>query len=135
MAPSRSRRRFFHRGLLCVAAAATGLWRPSLGGADGPPDLAISRGQPGSAVRAPVAALDGMAVFVRPGDKVVIKTNMNFGNDVERATNTHPEVVALCKEAGIGRVRVLDHPLRPPELCLERCAMHARFSKRKWCMD
>jgi uncharacterized protein (DUF362 family) len=121
--PVWSRRRFLHRGLVCFAAAATGLWRPRLGEANGPPDLAIARGQPGPAVRAAVASLGGMTVFVRPGDKVVIKPNMSFGNNVEQATNTHPEVVrelvALCREAGAGRIQVLDHPLRPPELCIE----------------
>jgi uncharacterized protein (DUF362 family) len=64
-----------------------------------------------------------MQAFVRPGQKVVIKPNMSFAPDVERASNTHPEVVrtlaALCHEAGAGRVRILDHPLRRAELCIE----------------
>jgi uncharacterized protein (DUF362 family) len=118
-----NRRRFMHRGLVGLAALAAGTWPPGPARAEGTPDLAIARGRPAEATRAAVAALGGMKAFVRPGQKVVIKPNMSFAPDVERATNTDPEVVrelvALCREAGAGRVRVLDHPLRQPELCIE----------------
>lgn len=123
-APSRpSRRRFIHRILVWAAGAAAGLWVPRGLAAAPKPDLTVARGGPGPATRAAVAALGGMAAFVRPGQKVVIKPNMSFAHGTERASNTHPEVVrelvALCKEAGAGRVRVLDHPLRRAELCIE----------------
>ncbi|MBN2298137.1 MAG: DUF362 domain-containing protein [Deltaproteobacteria bacterium] len=64
-----------------------------------------------------------MGSFVKPGDKVVIKPNMSFARGAGSATNTDPEVVrelvAMCREAGASRIRVLDHPLRPNELCIE----------------
>jgi uncharacterized protein (DUF362 family) len=70
-----------------------------------------------------VDGLGGIARFVKPGAKVVIKPNMSFPHGPERATNTHPEVVrelvAMCHEGGAARVRVLDHPLRSTELCIE----------------
>jgi uncharacterized protein (DUF362 family) len=66
-----------------------------------------------------VEHLGGMQAFVKPGDKVVIKPNMSFINGVKNATNTRPEVVrelvAMAKEAGASRVRVLDNTLCQPE--------------------
>jgi uncharacterized protein (DUF362 family) len=86
------------------------------------PDLTIARGEPGPATRAAVEALGGMAAFVRPGQRVVIKPNMSFAQPPERATNTHPDVVrelaVMCREAGAARVRILDHPLQNAEMCL-----------------
>ncbi len=86
-------------------------------------DIAIATGEPGPATRAAVKALGGMQTFVKPGAKVVIKPNMSFPHGPEEATNTHPEVVreivAMCKEAQADRIRVLDHPLRQEELCIE----------------
>ena len=124
--PPWSRRRFLHRSLVWLGATATGLWAPRPAAAAGAPDIAIAKGRPAAATRAAVAALGGMAAFVRPGQKVVIKPNMSFAPDTERASNTHPEVirelVALCKEAGAGRVRVLDHPLRQAETVHRRGA-------------
>jgi uncharacterized protein (DUF362 family) len=60
-----------------------------------------------------------MQAFVKPGDKVVIKPNMSFANGVKNATNTRPEVVrelvAMVKEAGASKVRVLDNTLCQPK--------------------
>jgi uncharacterized protein (DUF362 family) len=118
-----SRRRFLARGIAWVGALSLGGVLPRQAAAGGPADIAIAEGTPEAAVRAAVGALGGIQAFVRRGQKVVIKPNMSFAPDVERASNTHPEVVrtlvALCREAGAGRVRVLDHPLRQAELCIE----------------
>jgi uncharacterized protein (DUF362 family) len=118
-----NRRRFLARGLTWAGALSLGIGLPRGAATAGLPDIAIAEGSPEAAVRAAVSALGGIQAFVRPGQKVVIKPNMSFAPDVERATNTHPEVVralvALCREAGAGRVRVLDHPLRRAELCIE----------------
>ncbi len=87
------------------------------------PDLAVATGEQGPAVRTAVQLLGGMAAFVKPGQKVVIKPNMSFASGSEMGANTHPfvvkELVAMCKEAGAARVRVLDNPLRATELCIE----------------
>jgi len=74
------------------------------------------------AVRAAVALLGGIERFVRPGSRVVLKPNMSFPHPPERATNTHPEVVAtvaqLCRDEGAREVLVLDFPFNPPDTCL-----------------
>jgi uncharacterized protein (DUF362 family) len=117
-------RREFIKKQLCgaafLAAAITGTGLSKWVLADDTPDLAISNGPPGPATRAAVDLLGGIRAFVKPGNKVVIKPNMSFEGGPETATNTHPEVirelVALCREAGASRVRVLDHPMRQVEL-------------------
>lgn len=118
-----NRRRFLARTLAWAGALTLGSGLPRWAAAEATPDMAIAEGAPEAAVRAAVNALGGIQAFVRPGQKVVIKPNMSFAPDVERASNTHPEVVrtlaALCREAGAARVRVLDHPLRSAELCIE----------------
>ena len=102
---------------------AAGLLVPAGACADAVPDIAVARGRPGPAARAAVNLLGGIGSFVRPGSKVVIKPNMSFARGPESATNTDPEVVrelfAMCREAGASKVRVLDHPLRPSEQCIE----------------
>jgi len=40
-----------------------------------------------------LAPLGGMAAFVRPGQKVLLKPNMLAGKSPEKAVTTHPEVV------------------------------------------
>jgi uncharacterized protein (DUF362 family) len=87
------------------------------------PDLVVVTGSPAPAVNKAIAQLGGMARFVKPGQRVVIKPNMSFPHPLERATSTHPEVVralvAACKGAGAADVQVLDHPLRGTEACIE----------------
>ena len=106
------------------ALLASGLLLPRPSIADGTPDVAIAKGGPAAAARASVLALGGMSRFVKPGQSVVIKPNMSFAQGVDSATTTHPEVVrevlAMCKEAGAGKVRVLDHSLQNADLSLEQ---------------
>jgi len=79
-------------------------------------DMAIAHGSsPTAIVRAAIAALGGMEVFVKPGDDVIIKPNIVAADyTYEYAAYTHPEVVAavtaLCVGAGADRVRVMDRP-------------------------
>lgn len=122
-----NRRDFLKKGAQGALWVTAGLALPpfphSRSWAQTPPDIAITKGAPGPATRAAVAQLGGMAAFVKPGDKVVIKPNMSFANPPEHGTNTHPlviqELVAMCREAGAGWVRVLDHTLHKEELCIE----------------
>jgi uncharacterized protein (DUF362 family) len=118
-----NRREFIRRQLRGAMIVAARLALPAPMAGVSAPDLGIARGAPGPAARKAVELLGGIQAFVKPGQKVVIKPNMSFAHDPERGTNTHPEVVrelvAMCKEAGAGRVRVLDHPLRKQELCIE----------------
>ena len=45
-----------------------------------------------AAVAELLAPLGGMAAFVRPGQKVLIKPNMLAGKSPEKAVTTHPEI-------------------------------------------
>lgn len=117
-------------GLLWLAAGAPVTARAAQDGhmqagqAAVAPDVAVAKGDPARAARAAVDALGGMQRFVKPGHKVLIKPNMSFARGVESATTTHPaivrEVLAMCREAGAARVRVLDHSLHDAELSLQR---------------
>ncbi|MBI9082332.1 MAG: DUF362 domain-containing protein [Desulfobacterales bacterium] len=121
-----NRRKFLLTQLQTALALALGpsvIWSARKVMAAGLPDIAVAEGGPAAATRAAVNLLGGMGAFVRPGQKVVIKPNMSFDSRGESASNTHPEVVrelvAMCQEAGAGRVRVLDHTLRSKEQCIE----------------
>lgn len=65
------------------------------------------------AVRAHFEAFGGVSHFVKPGMKVLIKTNLLMARDPETATTTHPALVwaiaKLAKEAG-GEVVIADSP-------------------------
>ncbi len=93
------------------------------------PDIAVVKGAPGAATRAAVELIGGMSSVVKTGQRVVIKPNMSFASPPEWGATTHPEVikalVSMCMEAGADDVRVLDHPLRSAELCLERSGIAA----------
>lgn len=87
--------------------------------------LAIARGPDAAAnVRRAIEALGGIALFVRPGDKVVVKPNVGWNRLAEQAANTNPEVVAevvrMVKAAGASKVWVTDVPVNAPERCFER---------------
>ncbi len=78
-------------------------------------DLAVVKGESVDGnVRAAVALLGGMGLFVKPGARVVVKPNVLTGRPPEYATTTSPElikaVIALCWEAGAKEVVVLDNP-------------------------
>lgn len=116
------RRQFLKMQSVALGSLAlTGL--PSFLVAGELPDIAVVKGEPGAATRAAVEALGGMGVFVKSGQKVVIKPNMSFAASVDSAACTHPAVVrellVLCLEAGAGSVRVLDHAFREGQKPLE----------------
>jgi uncharacterized protein (DUF362 family) len=78
-----------------------------------------------SALRSCLERLGGMGLYVRPGDKVVIKPNLLRGSKPEAAIVTHPEVVRaavrLAQEAG-GIVTIIDSPGGPANENLMRRA-------------
>ncbi len=65
--------------------------------------------------RRALEALGGMGRLVRAGQSVVVKPNIAWVWGPEMATNTNPWVVAalvaMCREAGAGRVLVLDNTI------------------------
>ena len=116
-------------GLLWLAAGSPVLSPVKNALAQARPDVAVVKGGPAAATRAAVELLGGAGRFIKPGQTVLIKPNMSFAREVELAANTHPEVVRelviLAKEAGAGKIRVLDHPLQDSRSSLERSGILA----------
>jgi uncharacterized protein (DUF362 family)/NAD-dependent dihydropyrimidine dehydrogenase PreA subunit len=76
-----------------------------------------------------LAPLGGMAAFVRPGQRVLIKPNMLSGQAPEKAVTTHPQlvrgVIRLAQQAG-GIVSVGDSPgVGSPLQVARRCGILA----------
>ena len=91
----------------------------------GTPEMVIARGlDPARSVRAAVARLGGMSLFVSPADTVLVKPNIGWDRSAEQGANTHPEVVAevvrLCREARAKRVIVCDCPVSKARSAFER---------------
>jgi uncharacterized protein (DUF362 family) len=121
-----NRRTFLRRNaglVLWSTALCYGIRLPRPAGATAVPDIAVATGDRPTATRTAVDLLGGMQRFVKPGQKVIVKPNMSFAGGPEDATDTHPDVVrelvAMCKQAGAKRIRVLDHTLRREERCIE----------------
>lgn len=94
------------------------------------PDLAVIRGEdPAANTRAAVAALGGMARFVKSGARVAIKPNIITGREPQFATTTNPdaiaEVVRMALEAGAADVIVFDRPTGDPYTCYQVSGIQA----------
>lgn len=80
-----------------------------------------------AALEAVLAPLGGMAAFVKPGQKVLIKPNLLAGKPPERAVTTHPEIVRqviLMTRAAGGIVSVGDSPgIGKPEAVARKCGI------------
>jgi uncharacterized protein (DUF362 family)/Pyruvate/2-oxoacid:ferredoxin oxidoreductase delta subunit len=76
-----------------------------------------------------LAPLGGMAAFVRPGQKVLLKPNLLAGKAPQKAVTTHPEVVRAvirAAQAAGGTVAVGDSPgIGTPRQVAERCGILA----------
>lgn len=93
--------------------------------ATGPPFKTVMvTGDRITATRTAIQLLGGMERFVKKGNRVILKPNMSFPHPPDRATNTHPEVVAivaeLCVQAGASEIIILDYPFSLPAVCLRR---------------
>jgi uncharacterized protein (DUF362 family) len=120
------------RDLLCKTAVFTAaatlppaLFHPLKSFAAPQPKATIAAvtGSRADAVKKAVSMIGGMEMFVKKGSRVCLKPNMSFPHEPDRATNTHPEVVAavarLCIDAGAAEVIIIDYPFNPPEKCLK----------------
>ncbi len=79
----------------------------------GPSTLAFTKGKDYAALVARVLKpLGGIAAFVKPGTRVVVKPNIGWDRTPEQGANTHPEVVKAiveqCLGAGAKQVLVFD---------------------------
>lgn len=86
--------------------------------------ISVARGEGRSQnVKAAIKALGGMELFIRPGDKVLLKVNAAFASPPVLGATTHPEMVsqmtALCLDAGAAQVIVTDNPINDPASCFE----------------
>jgi uncharacterized protein (DUF362 family) len=68
-------------------------------------------------------ALGGLELFVKSGDRVLLKVNAAFASPPLLGATTHPdlveEVVRLCYRAGAARVMVTDNPINDPVSCFQ----------------
>ena len=155
-----SRRRFLIRcckaGLLASGVGMAGWWFHDTKGPSRPtgaatdirlpdfsmpgitPRMGIARGADRrQTVRQALHALGGLEVFVKPGDKVLLKVNAAFASPPSLGATTHPdlveEVARMCFQAGASRVIVTDNPINDPVSCfqltgIERAAQSAGAS-------
>lgn len=73
--------------------------------------------------------LGGVAKFIRPDSRVLIKPNLSFSAPPEWGATTSPEVITalakICIAAGAKKVIVADHTIRSPGACLEKTGVKA----------
>lgn len=83
--------------------------------------VAVRGGEPEALFRKGIAELGGIATFVRPGQKVVVKPNIGWDRAPEYGANTNPlliaEIVRQCIAAGASQVEVFDHTCNNWERC------------------
>ena len=83
--------------------------------------VAVRGGEPEALFRKGIAELGGIATFVRPGQKVVVKPNIGWDRAPEYGANTNPnlvaEIVRQCIAAGASQVEVFDHTCNSWERC------------------
>jgi uncharacterized protein (DUF362 family) len=89
------------------------------------PQLAVVHGKDAEKmVRAAIDKIGGIARFISPGEKVLIKPNVAWDRQPEQAANTNPAVVAavvkLCFEARASEVWVTDVPVNDAYRCFTR---------------
>lgn len=116
-------RREFIKGAALIGAGMTitPIWLEPAYAAEGPLVVKSSGGSPAKLVRAAVAGLGGMRVFVGKGQTVVVKPNIGWDRSPDQAANTHPEVVRevvlLCLEAGAAKIKIFDRTCNDPRRC------------------
>lgn len=75
--------------------------------------VAVMGGEPVDMLKKAIEALGGIAQYVKPGYKVVLKPNIGWDKTPEMAANTNPDLVAgmvkLCLAAGAKEVVVFDN--------------------------
>ncbi len=112
-----NRRTFFKQSLGASFALGTFLSGKSETGYSFPSlsyDLvAVKGGEPDVMFDKGIDALGGIGMFVKPGQKVVVKPNIGWDVGPEMAGNTNPKLVSRiiqqCLRAGAKEVSVVDH--------------------------
>lgn len=117
-----NRRDFIKNAALLSAGVATAPnWAKGAFAADGPLVVMAKDGGAAQLVRDAVGALGGMEQFVAKGQTVVVKPNIGWDRKPEHAANTNPEVVRevvlMCLEVGVAKVKVFDRTCNDPRRC------------------
>ena len=83
--------------------------------------VAIKGGDPGAMFDRAIQSMGGMEMYVKKGQKVVIKPNIGWDAVPERASNTNPQligrIVEHCLAAGAKDVYVFDHTINEWRRC------------------
>lgn len=108
------RREFIKLGAAALATGAVSFANLPAAVAAKPHDMvAVRNGSPEKMFDEGIAVLGTMSAFVKPGQTVVVKPNIGWDVQPERAANTNPGLVAhIVKrslEAGAKEVLVFDH--------------------------
>jgi len=108
------RRVFLKSGITAGAALAFSKYDNVFGAFQSAPDMvAVKGGEPDVMLDKALEAMGGIKSFVKKGQKVVIKPNIGWDVDPERAGNTNPALVGRliehCYNAGAKEVLVFDH--------------------------
>ncbi len=113
-----NRRTFFRTGIGATLAAGSCLASENTFSNFFPPDptpdlVAVKGGEPAVMFDKGIAALGGMKTFVKKGARVVVKPNIGWDVNPERAGNTNPKLVSRiiehCFQAGAKEVCIVDH--------------------------
>ncbi|MCX7919411.1 MAG: DUF362 domain-containing protein [bacterium] len=87
------------------------------------------KGEPAALTRRALAAIGGIAKFVKKGDIVLVKPNIGWDRRPEQAANTNPDVVKtlveLCLSAGAKEVQVFDNTCNDPRRCYSNSGIEA----------
>jgi uncharacterized protein (DUF362 family) len=108
------RRVFLKTGITAGAALALAKYDTLFAGSAAYPDMvAVKGGEPDLMLDKALEAIGGIKSFVKKGQKVVIKPNIGWDVDPERAGNTNPKLVGRliehCWNAGAKEIYVFDH--------------------------
>jgi uncharacterized protein (DUF362 family) len=100
------------------------------------PVVAVAEGQDHARItRSAIAALGGMARFVKPGATVVVKPNMGWDRSAEYGANTSPVVVRTvveeCLKAGARKVKVFDRTCNDARRCYVNSGIEAALKGMK----
>jgi len=116
-----SRRNFIIQSSMIVAGASS-LLRPDETMPD--PVVKTMHASPEQLVDKAIEMLGGIETFVKPGQSVLIKPNIGWDRAPEQAATTNPDIVSkiitLCRQAGAGKIRVLDRTCNSARRCYRR---------------
>ncbi|MDR2836427.1 MAG: DUF362 domain-containing protein [Bacteroidales bacterium] len=95
--------------------------------------VAVMGGEPEVMFQKAIAELGGMSVFVKKGQKIVVKPNIGWDKVPELAGNTNPkliaEIVKQCLSAGAKEVKVFDNTCDDWKKCYTNSGIETAVKK------